>query len=86
MEKIQKNIEDERMKCLLLGFGMGLGFVISLYSGHGNTKKQAAKRYLPQQKNKSIAATALNIRKAKNFESDVKYKLMSGLDGGLKKA
>ena len=42
MEKIRKNIEDERVKSMLMGFGMGLGFGISLCGGIGTTKKHAA--------------------------------------------
>ena len=40
METIRKNIEDERLKSLLMGFGMGIGFGMRLYEVIETPKKQ----------------------------------------------
>ena len=50
MEKTQKNMEDERVKCLLMGFGFGVGFGISLYGGIETTKKEAGMGYFFEEK------------------------------------
>ena len=68
MEKIRKNIEDERLRALLMGFGMGLGFGMSLYGGIKNTKKQADMGYFFEEKSLIVGDAFSAV--SSDFQSD----------------
>ena len=67
MEEIQKNIEDERLKCFLLGFGMGLGFGIDLCTDIKTTNRLAPMGCIL--KEKGITCDGTNFSKDGDFEN-----------------
>ena len=74
METIRKNIEDERLKSLLMGFGMGIGFGMRLYEVIETPKKQADITNFYEEKNISVMDSFNNsppdFNEAMKFEID----------------
>ena len=75
MEEIQKNIEDERLKCLLLGFGMGLGFGINLCTGIKTTNRLAPMGCILKEKTITCEGTPNSdiLSDVTNFSKDIHF-------------